>query len=236
MYAIIPAAGSSLRYNASNPGQHSHKLLERLVGDVTVIETTVMRVCSCSEIVGVVMPVSDDIRPQVENLLNDFIKKFNLPFIFLKGGKTRQESVYYALEVVPADVETVLVHDAARPVCSAKDFSKIVEAGKETGSALLARPVTSTIKQQVGSDVSSPLIVEETVDRSGLWEAETPQVFNREMLLSAHRKAIDQKMIATDDSSLVERFGGKVEIIPAESANLKITSQFDLELARKMLN
>lgn len=143
------------------------------------------------------------------------------------GGSERSESVANALAHVRDDVDFVAVHDAARPCLANEWIDQVFEAAEKTGAAILGIPVTSTLKR-----VNANKIVEETVSREGLWEAQTPQVFRRQVLIDAHAK---RNAPATDDAELVERAGHKVSIVPGSLLNLKITSKEDLRLASQAL-
>ncbi|NLX56479.1 MAG: 2-C-methyl-D-erythritol 4-phosphate cytidylyltransferase [Planctomycetaceae bacterium] len=144
------------------------------------------------------------------------------------GGKERTDSIANALEQVRADVDCVAVHDAARPCLATEWIDKVFAAAERTGAAILAIPVAGTLKR-VGRDQQ----VVETVARTGLWEAQTPQVFHRQLLLDAYARRGRQS--ATDDAQLVERLGHPVTIVPGSPVNLKITTRDDLAFAAQAL-
>jgi 2-C-methyl-D-erythritol 4-phosphate cytidylyltransferase len=146
----------------------------------------------------------------------------------VEGGDSRAESVAKALGRVKPDIEFVCVHDAARPCLAEEWIDKVFEAGQKSGAAILAIPVSNTLKR-VGPNHQ----VQETVSREGLWEAQTPQVFARQLLLEAHAKRGD--FPATDDSQLVERIGHAVTVVPGSAINLKIATREDLRLAEQAL-
>ena len=138
------------------------------------------------------------------------------------------DSVLNALSRVRADIDYVAIHDAARPCLAETWIDEVFAAAEKSGAALLGVPVTSTLKR-VGADRR----VVETVPRADLWEAQTPQVFRRQLLLDAyaHRGTAP----ATDDAQLVERLGQPVTIVPGSPLNLKITTKDDLRLAAHAL-
>ena len=146
----------------------------------------------------------------------------------VKGGETRADSVKAALEVVSSDVDFVAVHDSARPVLADSWIDQVFEKAQQTGAAILASPLTSTIKR-----VNAQRIITETVDRENLWLAQTPQVFTRQLLIDAYAQA--ECSSATDDAELVQRMGTKVSIVPGSPLNLKITTKQDLQLASHAL-
>lgn len=146
----------------------------------------------------------------------------------VEGGKDRSDSVQAALSHVKADIDFVVVHDAARPCLADEWIDQVFAAAEKSGAAILGTPVTSTLKRS--SDGKS---IDETIARDRLWEAQTPQVFRREWLLEAYAKRGDFN--ATDDAQLVEQIGHTVSIVPSAISNIKITSRADLRIAEQML-
>ncbi|MHB8865210.1 MAG: 2-C-methyl-D-erythritol 4-phosphate cytidylyltransferase [Pirellulaceae bacterium] len=144
------------------------------------------------------------------------------------GGPEREDSVANALPEVRPDVDFVAVHDAARPCLATEWIDQVFAAAEKHGAAILAIPVTGTLKR-VGNDRQ----VEETISRAGLWEAQTPQVFRRTLLLDAYARRGGAP--ATDDAELVQRTGHAVTIVPGSSINLKITTREDLQFAAHAL-
>lgn len=144
------------------------------------------------------------------------------------GGAERADSVAQALARVSADVDFVAVHDAARPCLANEWIDRVFAAAEKSGAAILAIPVKATLKR-VGPDRT----ICETVARERLWEAQTPQVFRRQLLLDAYAKR--GGFVATDDAQLVERLGQPVSVVEGSSINLKITTREDLRLAEHAL-
>jgi 2-C-methyl-D-erythritol 4-phosphate cytidylyltransferase len=145
----------------------------------------------------------------------------------VEGGAERADSVGKALARVKADIDFVCVHDAARPCIAGEWIDSVFETAAQSGAAMLAIPVNGTLKRVSGN------IVTETVSREGLWEAQTPQVFRRELLLEAYAKR--DQFPATDDAQLVERVGHPVTVVKGSPINLKITTKEDLRLAEQAL-
>jgi 2-C-methyl-D-erythritol 4-phosphate cytidylyltransferase len=139
------------------------------------------------------------------------------------GGAERADSIQKALEKINSEINFVAVHDAARPCIANEWISEIFAAAEKSGAAIPAIPVAGTLKRVSGG------AIQETVPRDGLWEAQTPQVFRRELLLKAYAQR--GGFVATDDAQLVERLGQKVTIVPGSVINLKITNREDLRLA-----
>lgn len=148
------------------------------------------------------------------------------------GGGTRQESVSRGLECCPASSELVAVHDAARPLVSARLIDRTIAALVPPWDAVApGLPVAETLKLV---DPTRHAVLR-TIDRRGLWRVQTPQVFRRVTLARVHARVATPADAATDDLSLVERAGGRVRLIEGEPRNLKVTYPGDLELAEALL-
>ena len=159
--------------------------------------------------------------------------------IGVRGGEVRSQSVALALAAagVGDPRELVLVHDAARPLVSAglvRATLAALEGDERLDAAIAAAPVSDTIKRVDGDGAGEGVVVE-TLERSVLWAVQTPQVFRRGALERALDVPADILSRATDDAWLVERSGGRVGVVPADVANLKITTAVDLELAELLV-
>jgi len=152
------------------------------------------------------------------------------PLRFVVGGATRQESMRNGLAACGADVDLVLVHDAARALLPIGPTRACLAAAAAHGAALLALPAADTLKK-----VSPEGLVERTVDRDGVWLAQTPQVVQRELLLRAMAHAERTGFVGTDDVSLVEHLGAPVAVVRSAPTNLKITTPADLPLAEAIV-
>ena len=164
-----------------------------------------------------------------------FVEKFGASLAFMgitlaEGGSHRAESVRRGLEKFSADIDMVAIHDAARPCIAPVWIDRVFEVGAETGAAILAIPVVGTLKR-----VNADKLITETVDRTGLWEAQTPQVFSRDVLTRAYAAAAAAGQQPTDEAQLVEAIGQQVTVVRGSPINLKITSREDLRLAEQML-
>lgn len=142
------------------------------------------------------------------------------------GGATRSGSVRAGLAAVPAAVEAVVVHDAARPLAGAGLFSAVLAAvAAGADAAVVAVPVVDTVKEVVDGLVTA------TLDRTRLVAVQTPQAFRADVLRAAHRGGPE----ATDDAALVEAAGGRVAVVQGDRANLKVTGPLDLVVAEALL-
>lgn len=162
-----------------------------------------------------------------------FLEKFGASLAFMgitlaEGGAERADSVKNGLEKLAPEIDIIAIHDAARPCLATEWIDRVFAAGAKTGAAILATPVVSTLKR-VGPDH----VIRETVDRTGLWEAQTPQVFSRSLLERAFAAAAGRP--ATDEAGLIEALGHPVTVVPGSPINLKITSREDLRLAEQAL-
>ena len=149
--------------------------------------------------------------------------------IGVRGGEQRSHSVRYALAAA-GEGDTVLVHDAARPLVTPDLVERCLKAIEGADAAIAAAPVTDTTKE-AGPDG----IVTRTLDRSNLWAVQTPQVFRRQALEAALRQPDEVLAAATDDASLVEAAGGRVRVVEAPRENLKVTTPVDLRVAELLL-
>jgi len=172
------------------------------------------------------------IAPDDEELVNvkwgANLKFFNVKICF--GGAERFDTVAKSLELVSNDVDLIAVHDAVRCCLTKEWIDACFSKASQTGAAILASPVTATVKK-----VKDSTIVD-TIDRSELFEAQTPQVFNADLLRRAYKNLenLDKSKIS-DDSQLVEKLGQKVSIVKTDSSNIKITRPSDIAIAEAIL-
>lgn len=219
--AIIPAAGSGSRMGTDVPKQ----FLE--LGGVPILVRTIGRFLQVSEIRHIVVALPADHRPIAEQILRRcFSPDLYRRLMLVTGGKSRQESVLAGLDTLPPEVGFVLVHDGARPFVSPELICQCLRAAVDHGAAIAAVPVRDTIKQ-----VNSSGEIAGTVDRSRLWQAQTPQAAATGLLRRAYREAQQDGFQGTDEASLLEHAGIPVHIIEGSEENIKITRPDDLKLA-----
>ena len=145
------------------------------------------------------------------------------------GGRERSESVANGLEDLPSECEIVVIHDAARPLVTSETIGRVIDEARKGNGAVAALPVTDTLKR-----VDSSGKVIETVDRFGLWRAQTPQAFPRKVIERAHKEARDADRIVTDDAALCEKIGLPVVVVRGSERALKITEENDFALAEAL--
>lgn len=221
IWAVVPAAGSGTRFSKTELKQY------QIIGNKTVLEHSLARLFELP-LAGCVLAVNPN---------DSFIH--TLPCIedakvhLCEGGKERVDSVLNGLEYlsqIASPDDYVLVHDAARPcvtVESLKALINAVEHGKI--SAILATPVRDTLK------FANHHQIVKTVDRTALWQAQTPQIAQISVLKKAIVHAIKQGQIITDEASALEYIGESVTIVQGRSDNIKITYSDDLALAKLIL-
>ncbi len=219
---IIPAAGSGRRMGLSIPKQFQE------VAGVPLLVHTVkafQAVPAVQEIILVVPPAHID-------FVRDLLIKYRLLQVsaVVPGGARRQDSVKAGLHAVSAEIEVVIVHDGARPLVSPGLISACIAAAHEHGAAMVAVPVKDTLKA-----VTNEGWVEKTVDRTGLWQAQTPQAVRADLLREAFRFADDTGFSGTDEASLLEHLGHPVRVVSGAETNIKVTRPDDLQMVRALL-
>jgi 2-C-methyl-D-erythritol 4-phosphate cytidylyltransferase len=218
---ILAAAGKSSRFRDKN----YKKPFAPLAGRAVWLHSA-DRFLNRNDVKQTIMVISPDDREYF-----DFKFAGNAAILgveVVEGGAERADSVERALGRVKSDIDFVAVHDAARPCIVDEWISAVFEAAVKHDAAIPAIPVSGTLKRLGGNQT-----IEETVDRTGLWEAQTPQVFRRQLLMDAYAKR--GGFNATDDAQLVERLGKKVYVVTGSAINIKITTREDLRLAEAAL-
>ncbi len=218
---ILPAAGKSSRFK----DKHYKKPFANLAGRAVWIHAA-EKFLNRDDSAQLILVIGAEDREQ-------FDMKFSanaaiMGITVVEGGQQRADSIENALAKVSQKADFVAVHDAARPCLAAEWIDRVFDVAQKTGAAMLAIPVTGTLKR-----VSRERVVEETLARQDVWEAQTPQVFRRELLVEAYARR--EGLAATDDAQLVEQLGQPVSIVMGSPLNLKITTKEDLRLAEQAL-
>ncbi|MEW5802413.1 MAG: 2-C-methyl-D-erythritol 4-phosphate cytidylyltransferase [bacterium] len=230
--ALVPAAGLGRRLGGGCPKPYRH------IGQRPIVSYPLRAIEECSEINRIVIIVSPEEREFCER---EIIPACGLhkPYQLVTGADERQQSVYQGLLAVHEYVahgeaeasDIVVIHDAARPFADGHMFRQSILEAKKFGACIVGIPVRDTLKK-VREEAGE---IEETVSRSRLWMAQTPQSFRFDLIFKAHQAALWDGFQGTDDSSLVERLGHAVKMIPGSFRNIKITYPEDLDLAEKWL-
>ncbi|MBI4727524.1 2-C-methyl-D-erythritol 4-phosphate cytidylyltransferase [candidate division TA06 bacterium] len=215
--AIIVAAGSGERLGAKVP-----KAFVKINGR-PMLEYSMQAYQECKNVKEIIL-----VKPPSHRIngLKHFAQYSKLSAI-VSGGKERPDSVRAGLNRVSPDSGIVLIHDAARPMIRTEQINAVIQAAKRYGAAILASPVSDTIKKANAGRITG------TIDRSQLWKAQTPQGFRMSVLKRSHfnRKNVP----ATDDSQLVEMIKGNVHLVSGDDNNIKVTTPTDLEIASWLL-
>ena len=222
--AVVLAAGQGRRLGGVTP-----KPLVPISGRPLILRT-LDRIFAADVIEQVVLVVATDQIGRCESLLRSDEALHDRPWVLQGGGATRQQSSSFGLRRVPVESEIVMIHDGARPFVSGDLIERAVQAAAERQAVVAGLPVRDTIKV-----VSRDGWVQSTLERSTLWEIQTPQAFNRSLIDRAHRAAEGDPTEATDDAMLVERLGVPVYVVPGERSNLKITAPEDVLVAEALL-
>jgi 2-C-methyl-D-erythritol 4-phosphate cytidylyltransferase len=220
---VIPAAGQSSRF-----GGVEKKPFVSLDGR-PVWQRSAELFWNRPDVTRVYLVISPDDRTDFRSRFGHLIAFANVELV--DGGAERFESVANALARIPPEVGLVAVHDAVRPLGTPALVDAVFAAAAEQGAALLAVPVADTLKR-VEADTNR---VTGTTPRTGLWQAQTPQVFRRDWLLDAYARRAAVPQPVTDDAQLVEAAGYPVVVVPGAATNFKITTKDDLALAELIL-
>lgn len=218
--AILVAAGSSSRMGGQD------KLLTSLNG-MTVLERSALALDENELINEIIVVTREELIEQVGLLLNARgIKKLTK---IVPGGETRTESVEAGLNVVSGKTILVAIHDAARPLVSQRIITETIRKASQTRAAAPAIALKDTIKE-----VNQNVVIS-TPDRKKLLAVQTPQVFDFDILRGAIKKAKKDSIPLTDDCSAVEHLGMNVFLTNGSEENIKITTPFDLKIAKMIL-
>ena len=223
VWAIVPASGLGHRMQ----GEVAKQYLQ-LCGK-SILEHTLDRLLSFKDIRGVILVLRSD--DQAWEALNYQSQK---PLVVTAGGKERQHSVFNGLlKLLKLEAANpyAMIHDAVRPLVMHQDLARLMSSARDNpAGAILGVPVTDTLKRQ--DDNSN---ITETVGRSDLWRAFTPQLFRAKLLLEAFRYVEDNNLTITDDAAAVEALGMQPGLVKCSTQNIKITHPQDLDLAAQIL-
>ncbi len=219
--AIIVAAGSSRRMGFD-------KLFAPLAGK-PVVWHSIKAFADTPEVGEIIVVAREDRVEEFEELLGR--EKFARPIKVIVGGPERHFSVWNGLQAIHGESnQFVAIHDGARPLTTTKLIRACFEMAERHGAACCASPIPDTVKR-----VSIEQMVQESVERAGLWAMQTPQIFSSGLILQAYAALIAKHEIVTDEVSAVQKLGKKIALLKNEDWNFKITFPHDLELAEHVL-
>jgi 2-C-methyl-D-erythritol 4-phosphate cytidylyltransferase len=219
--AIIVAGGNGTRMNNKLPKQFIK------IGTESIIEKTIKIFNTYKDINEIIVVLNDNHKQyfKKENINHDKLIKV------ISGGETRQQSVYNGLKNVSKKCEIVLIHDAVRPFVSHKNIKDCIDEVKKNKACTLGVKSKDTIKI-----CDKDNIISDTPNREFVFCIQTPQAFTLKVILLAHKKALEENFLGTDDCSLLERLGISVKVVEGSYKNIKITTEEDLAIAKEFLS
>jgi len=218
--AIIVAAGSSRRMGFN-------KLLAPLAG-VPVLRRTLTQFQACADVDEIIVVAGEEVQEAIAHWQGG--PALTKLAAVIPGGAERHLSVWAGIAACAAAAEIIAVHDGARPLITPVQISKCIAAARQHAAVACARPLTETIKR---ADADGRIT--ESLDRTGVWVMETPQVFQRGLLVRAYQAIIRDGALVTDEVSALQQIGTKVTVVENTGPNPKITFPADLALAENFL-
>ena len=229
--AVLLAGGMGRRLN---DGSRNHKKISKQLLTMSgkpVLTWSMDSFDAVPEIGAIVVVCPEkDFEEYIEKVVDPFA--FQTPIVMAPAGDSRQESAFNGLDMVPEKYKYVMIHDGARPLVPPtviKHIYSVLKANPELDGAVCAHPCIDTLKV-----VEDKKIVG-TPERSAFWLAQTPQVFKRDVFTEAHRAAMADGFVGSDDASLIERIGGNVEVVEGKRNNIKLTVPEDYLILASVL-
>ncbi len=221
--AVILAAGSGSRMNGQNK---TKQWLE--IGGVPAVVRCASAFQACGAVKEIIIAAREDELP----LYADFAEIYGISKLkaVVKGGNTRQTSALEGFKRISDKATHVAVHDAARCLVTTQMIKKVIDAAVADGAAIAACPSGDTVKISVKNT-----LVGQTPERSRVWIAQTPQIFETEIYRASAYTALKDGSPVTDDASMAENAGFKVRLVDCGRENIKITEQIDLFIAESIL-
>lgn len=219
--AIIPAGGVGTRMGLDMPKQYYE------LQGIPILVHTLRAFEAVAEIDGIVVVVPEDHLRATKALVTSYgLAKVKEVVV---GGRLRQDSVANGLAALPAETELVAVHDGARPLVAPELISRCLRVAQDKGAAMAAIAVKDTLK-----DVEASGVIRATIDRSTLWQAQTPQVMRADVLRRA-MALVGEEFVGTDEAAFLEAIGETMVVVEGSERNIKITRPEDLHIAAALL-
>jgi len=220
---ILAAAGSSSRF-----GNPFLKKVYATLGGKPVWQHSADAFAPIACIKQTILVVQAEDREMIRQKFSATVAFMGIEIV--AGGVQRWESVRNAIDKLEPEIQFVAVHDAARPLVSQNDIENVIDAARISGAAILGEPIFGTIKR-----TNTDGMIESTISREWLFQAQTPQVFRRDWLEKAYSLAATMTPPPTDDAQLIEALGHPVKLVAGSPMNIKITTQADLRWAEVAL-
>jgi 2-C-methyl-D-erythritol 4-phosphate cytidylyltransferase len=227
--AILPAAGLGTRMGAETPKQ----FLE--LDGVPIVILSLRRIAACPLISEIIVATrAENVEPLNARISQE---NFRQPVRVVKGANSRQGSVAQALKLVGSDSELVVVHDAVRPFVTVEQVTRVIEQARRHRAAILGIPAMDTVKEVKRASLPEDVaLITATIPRERVVLAQTPQVFETQLLKEAFAEAEGDGLNASDEASLIERLGHDVFVVQGSERNIKITKPSDMDLAHFYLH
>ena len=219
---IVPAAGSGERMKSRLPKPYMK------IGGEPVLWHALSCFQKLPELTQVVIATTKEFKSETLEIAKRVFPKLAVSCV--EGGSKRQDSILHALSEVGTNIEYIIVHDAVRPFANQSSIENCLKAAKKTGAAILSIPARDTIKV-----ADENRIIQSTPDRRTVWQAQTPQIFRKQILERAYAHAKSSGYTGTDDASLVEYLGESVSIVEGSYNNFKITYPADIKYAEMLI-
>ena len=222
--AIIPSAGAGVRMG----GNRAKQFLDLCDRPLLAVTLEKFQKSAAVDSIIAVVPAGD-----LDFCQREIVERYDLSKVekVVPGGRRRQDSVRIGIEASGGDHGLVLVHDGVRPLIQPGLIERVVNAATENRAVVAALPAKETVKE-----IDRDGFVVKTYDRRRVWLVQTPQAFRYGDILMAHRRALEEKWDGvTDDAFLMERAGIPVKVIQGSEENIKVTTPYDMEMARYLL-
>lgn len=221
--AIVLAAGKGSRMKAGINKQFLQ------LGNRPVLAYALQNFQDCDAVEEIIVMTAAE---EIEYVQSEIVQKYGFSKVrkIIAGGAERQQSAYKGIMAAHQDSEIILLHDGARPFVTRQTILACINQAREYGAVSAGMPSKDTIKL-----VNKEHIVTATPPRDGVWITQTPQAFQREVIIKAHQIAAAEALIATDDAMLVEAMGHPVKMVAGAYENMKITTPEDIALAEQLL-
>jgi 2-C-methyl-D-erythritol 4-phosphate cytidylyltransferase len=220
--AIITAGGIGKRY----PGKCKKQYLD--INGKPVLVWSVENFYFHPDIESIFVTAPEDSLSYTKQMLDTHFPDKNI--VVVRGGAVRQESVFNALSLVAPTTEYVLIHDGVRPLITLEEITQLLKLASRHKVVIPGHKIRNTIKEVKDN------IVVGTIPRTSLYEVFTPQVFAYDLIIEAHKRAVTDKKVFTDDAGILEYYGYPVYIAESSAYNIKLTEPADYEFVKLLIN